>query len=83
MPRILDDYFTEPQLAEELGREGKPLKIRTLQNWKTRGLGPPWVRVRQQVLYPKAGVRKWLEANTRHPVRARRAEQSRDQHPHR
>jgi hypothetical protein len=45
---------------------------RTLQDWRMRGIGPPYVKVGQTVLYPIDDEEKWLRDQVKQPVRSRR-----------
>ena len=58
-----DDLLTERQAAELL-----TVSSRTLQSWRSDGLGPPFVRVGRSVRYPRKELLDWLADNT---VRAR------------
>lgn len=50
----------KPQIAATLaGRSRK-----TLANWRSAGVGPPWVKVGQgpeSISYPLAGLMAWLD----------------------
>jgi predicted DNA-binding transcriptional regulator AlpA len=50
----------EREVAEQLG-----VSERTLQGWRWRGGGPPFVRIGGAVRYEPAEVRVWLEAQRR------------------
>lgn len=41
------------------------VKATTLATWRSRKLGPPYVKVGGRVLYPKAGVEEYERRNTR------------------
>lgn len=56
------DSFTEDELASLAGVE-----LTTLDAWRRRRKGPPWVRLGTRVLYPTAGVREHLERGMRNP----------------
>jgi hypothetical protein len=49
-------YFDQAALAERLR-----VSARTLEKWRQRGKGPPYRQAGKRVLYPSAGVSKWLE----------------------
>jgi hypothetical protein len=53
------DHYTEAEFSEISG-----VARRTLQLWRQRRYGPPFVKLGRTVLYPRAGWRAWLEANT-------------------
>jgi hypothetical protein len=40
------------------------LSIRTLQAWRSRGFGPPYVRVGRAIRYIEKSLRDFVEANT-------------------
>jgi hypothetical protein len=62
---ILAGYAPEDEIAKARG-VGK----RTLRAERQRGMGPPFVKIGKQILYPIEGFRDWLKANERHPVRS-------------
>jgi len=45
-----------------LGGEEKPLSVLTLCDWRTRRVGPPWVRVGRLIRYRQADLDAWLES---------------------
>jgi predicted DNA-binding transcriptional regulator AlpA len=60
MTDLLKDYIPRKTLAEQIGYTEK-----TLINWELDGKGPPATRVGRQVLYRRASVEKWLQAQER------------------
>lgn len=56
----LDHYLTTAQVAENLG-----YRVGTLQNWRTRGEGPRYVRIGREVRYRAADVAEWLASKAR------------------
>ena len=54
--RILSNYLTDVQLAEELG-----VSPRTIARWRGLREGPTPTRVGRRVMYHRASVKKWLE----------------------
>ena len=40
------------------------VSLRTLQEWRTRGTGPPFVRLGRGVFYPAAKLNAWLVSRT-------------------
>ena len=61
-----DDLLTERQAAELL-----TVSSRTLQSWRSDGLGPPFTRVGRSVRYPHKGLLEYLAENTVHSRRRR------------
>lgn len=55
--KLLDDFFTRPALAEELGKSE-----RTLERWERLGIGPPVTRLGITPIYSIDGARAWLRA---------------------
>ena len=39
-------YFNEKDVAKRLG-----LSVKTLQNWRTKGIGPRWIKIGRSVRY--------------------------------
>ena len=62
---ILAGYAPEDEIAKARG-----IGKRTLRVERQRGMGPPFVKIGKQILYPIEGFRNWLKANERHPVRS-------------
>ena len=55
----IEYYGVYQILLEERELKKKP---RTIQNWRSMGDAPPFIRLGKQIYYPKADVRKWLRA---------------------
>jgi hypothetical protein len=53
------DLFDTDVLADELG-----VPARTLQDWRYRRIGPPFVKVGALVRYRRADVDRWLAEQT-------------------
>ena len=58
--RLLADYFTKTELAEELGYHE-----RTLDRWHACRTGPPRTVIGRQILYRRSSVREWLAKRER------------------
>ena len=58
-----DELLTEVAAAKQL-----KLSIRTLQAWRCRGEGPPFVRVGRAIRYELTAIRDWLRSNTVMPL---------------
>jgi hypothetical protein len=54
---LLDGFFDEHELAHELRKHR-----RTILRWRQLGIGPPFVLLGPQVVYPIAETKKWLAA---------------------
>lgn len=52
---VLDSLLTPPMLAERIRQTE-----RTLSEWRTRGDGPPFIRVGKSVRYRPEIVAEWL-----------------------
>jgi len=57
--RDLDALFREQEAADLLC-----LSVRTLQSWRIRLAGPPFVQVGRAVRYRRRDLINWIEANT-------------------
>ena len=54
-----DALLKEQDVANLLG-----LSVRTLQSWRARLAGPPFVHVERAVRYRRRDLIAWIEANT-------------------
>lgn len=54
------DYLRPAQVGEIMG-----WSLNTLANYRSRGEGPPYVKVRNRVLYPSAELARWIEVEDR------------------
>ena len=65
---LLADWISREQLAGALG-----LAIDTLARWEARQLGPPCTRIGRKVLYRRASVQDWINAQEQcRPAKIRR-----------
>ena len=56
----------EPALKEEEAAEVLGLAVKTLRNWRGKGIGPPWVAVGPKLVrYRPQDLRAYQEANLR------------------
>ena len=68
--RVLRDYLSEQQLAEEL-----TIARKTLHRWHREGRGPSRTKLGKRVFYSRSAVEEWL--SSREQPRARGAKRSR------
>jgi hypothetical protein len=54
-----DALLTEVQAADLLH-----LSVRTLQAWRSKHVGPPFVRAGRAIRYRRCGLLAWVNANT-------------------
>lgn len=54
---LLADWISRERLAETLG-----LASDTLGRWEARQLGPPCTRIGRKILYRRASVQDWINA---------------------
>lgn len=57
---MAERMMRETEVADQFG-----VSRRTLQGWRWRGGGPPYVRIGAAVRYEPAEVRAWLDAQRR------------------
>lgn len=57
-----DEKFLDVQ--EVAARYNGKVSIRTFNNWRTRGGGPPFTKVGGRVFYPLSKLIAWEEART-------------------
>lgn len=44
--------------------------VRTLENWRARRTGPPFIRLGNRVVYREAALEQWLVQQEETPVRS-------------
>jgi predicted DNA-binding transcriptional regulator AlpA len=54
-----DALLTEIQIAEFLA-----MSVRTLQSWRSRGGGPPYIQAGRAIRYRRSDVIDWIQKNT-------------------
>jgi hypothetical protein len=59
LPVDADTLLREQDAADLLN-----LSVRTLQSWRTRMAGPPFVQVGRAVRYRRRDLIAWIDANT-------------------
>ena len=52
---VIDRLLTEKEAAQFLG-----VSVRTLQNWRRKGIGPKWYKVGRLVRYARADLYDFL-----------------------
>jgi predicted DNA-binding transcriptional regulator AlpA len=57
-----DRILTEDEVAALTS-----FSTRTLQSWRQRNVGPPFIRVRRSIRYSEADVLAWMKAKTHDP----------------
>ena len=57
-----NDLVTEREAARILA-----VSKRTLQAWRMKGCGPPFVRVGRAIRYRQSALDAWINANTQSP----------------
>jgi len=62
IPQSLDDLLVEAQAAELL-----VMSVRTLQSWRHKDRGPPFVRVGRNIRYRYGDVLEWIRMKTISP----------------
>lgn len=58
-----NSLLTRDQLVMALALQGYPIGYATLQQMKSRGDGPEWVKVGATILYQWGSALEWAEAN--------------------
>lgn len=61
-PTFSVEFLTVPQLVERWKRQ---VTVATLATWRSRGNGPPYVKVGGKVLYRVADLEAYEKKNTR------------------
>jgi hypothetical protein len=65
----LDEWLTEAEAAAEVDKS-----VRTLRQWRKRGIGPPYALFGRSIRYRKTAFIEHFRASEITPARARRAE---------
>lgn len=61
---LFEDCLTIEELAHALD-----LAPATLNQWRSQGKGPPYIKVGGRIRYRRHAVREWLDTKERHPGR--------------
>lgn len=64
---ILDSYYSDPDLAREMG-----VKTRTTKSWRDKRTGPPVTYIAGKPYYRIEAVRQWLLAREIDPKKRTR-----------
>jgi excisionase family DNA binding protein len=64
MRTIISPHDTDVLLREEDAADLLNLSVRTLQAWRLRRTGPPFVQVGRAVRYRRRDLIAWIDANT-------------------
>jgi hypothetical protein len=59
----LGDFYEPLEMRTAFGKPGRPIGVRTLNNYERAGL--PFVLVGGRKIYPKEGAQKWLRDRER------------------
>jgi predicted site-specific integrase-resolvase len=59
-----DRLVTPDEFADELG-----IPVKTLSEWRSRGIGPAYVKVGRHVRYRRGAIDKWEAGQTRQPAK--------------
>jgi hypothetical protein len=62
-PETVDQFLTEQEAADLTS-----FSCRTLQAWRHRNVGPPFIRVRRSIRYSKATLLSWMQAQIQIPT---------------
>ena len=60
---LRSDYWSKAEFAQEIHRDE-----RTLDRWRRLGEGPRFVKIGNEVIYPKDGARQWLKSLEQEPA---------------
>jgi excisionase family DNA binding protein len=63
MAGMMRQMVTPTELATELG-----IPVKTLAEWRSRGLGPAYVKVGRHVRYRREAIDDWEARQTREPA---------------
>ncbi|HZP68734.1 MAG TPA: helix-turn-helix domain-containing protein [Pseudolabrys sp.] len=62
---VVDSVSDQDSLLNEGEAAGSlAVSVRTLQAWRTKGIGPPFVRLGRAIRYSRRALIDWVHANT-------------------
>lgn len=59
---LITDEVSEDDTAQAIG-----ISKLTLRNWRSRGLGPKFMKLGKRVIYSEADVQAWVQEQRRSP----------------
>lgn len=67
----IQDQFTSRRISEqEAAKYLGPVQVRTLQDWRIRGVGPRYIKLGKRVAYDVADLDAYLQAQRVEPKAA-------------
>jgi excisionase family DNA binding protein len=58
------DLSEDALLTEDEAAESLRISVRTLQAWRLKAAGPPFVRVGRAIRYRRGDIQAWIRLNT-------------------
>ena len=58
----------EPLLTERDAAKVLNVHRGTLNNWRSKGKGPPWVAIGEAIRYAPEALRQYVDVHTRRPI---------------
>jgi len=62
---MIEHLMSDEELSKTLGYSRK-----TLETWRSRRIGPPWIKTGRRIFYDRRKVEAWLEARVCDPAKA-------------
>lgn len=59
-----EDLSDDALLNEEEAAASLRISVRTLQAWRLKAAGPPFVRVGRTIRYRRGDIKAWIKLNT-------------------
>ena len=59
---VQKSLVAEERAGEIIGGAERPISKRTLQSWRLRGVGPPYIKCGRSVRYDVTELYRWLES---------------------
>lgn len=60
-----DTQYTEKRAGAYLGSTENPISVRTLQNWRTEGKGPRFLKIGRLVRYRRSALDEFIQSSER------------------
>mgnify|MGYP006451159287 CR=1 FL=1 len=69
---MTDNHLGREDAAKYLTDQNVPVTVRTLDRWRSDGVGPPYVKVGKRVAYRRASIDAWLRSHEIVPPREKK-----------
>jgi hypothetical protein len=57
-----EPHYSTQQAASYYSQFGLPVSRQTLERWRSKGVGPSFVRIGSRVFYPQSSLKEFIES---------------------